>query len=245
MVQQIVQHNRESSASAPDSGSATTLRPFSAPLHPLIEGFHRKFTLLICELHNKHMHGFTEESDPNVQGHYLVVHDSTNHSIFRPPATNADGEYVDSANDSDSDADIENHSENDRYFDNIYGIIQYYRHKYYDLLEDFNVPHNVFGPNKEHPLIRNYYNIITDVDNYLKPEIGLKLYLSGGECVAILKTFWLRIIQRTWKKVYSKRVACLNRRIRISSLNHRTMTGRWPDDCLVLPTIHGMLYNLV
>ena len=54
----------------------------------------RKFTLLICELHNKHMHGFTEESDPNVQGHYLVIHDSTNHSIFRPLGTNANGEYV-------------------------------------------------------------------------------------------------------------------------------------------------------
>ena len=197
-----------------------------------------RFNLVVCELHNKYMHGFTAESDPNVQGHYLIIHNSTNHSIFRPLGTNANGEYI------DSESDIENDSENDQYFDNINGIIEYYRHKYSDLLDDFNIPHNVFGPNKEHPLIRNYYTIISDLDKHIKPEIALKIYLSGGECVAILKTFWLRIIQRVWRKKYSQRTAMFNMRLRIESLNHRALTGKWPNHCLVLPTIHGMLHNI-
>ena len=55
MVQQIVQHNRESSASAPDSGSATTLRPFSAPLHPLVSPFSSKTPTKYClKLSNNH-----------------------------------------------------------------------------------------------------------------------------------------------------------------------------------------------
>ena len=33
----------------------------------------KKFSLVICELHNKNIHGFTKESDANVQGHYLVT----------------------------------------------------------------------------------------------------------------------------------------------------------------------------
>lgn len=49
-----------------------------------------------------------------------------------------------------------------------------------------------------HPLIRNYKNIITKA-NYIKPEIAEIFYLSGDECISILKTFWIRIFVRICK----------------------------------------------
>jgi hypothetical protein len=52
-----------------------------------------------------------------------------------------------------------------------------------------------------HPCIRNYNNINKKLLNI---QIAKKVILKGGECVAILKTFWIKIIQRTWKKVFRK-----------------------------------------
>jgi len=57
-----------------------------------------------------------------------------------------------------------------------------------------------------HPIIRNYKNIITN-KKYIKPEIAEVFYLSGQECVAVLKTFWFRIFQRICKKKIANRMA--------------------------------------
>ena len=54
-----------------------------------------------------------------------------------------------------------------------------------------------------HDFIRNYKNII---QRGCRPEIAKIIYLQGGECIAILKTFWIRLIQRTWKNVFKKRI---------------------------------------
>ena len=52
-----------------------------------------------------------------------------------------------------------------------------------------------------HPYIRNYNHINK---NILSIQIAKNIILKGGESVAILKTFWIKIIQRTWKKVFRK-----------------------------------------
>ncbi len=51
----------------------------------------------------------------------------------------------------------------------------------------------------QHPVIRNYKNAVAK-KNYVSLEIIELVELEGGEHVAIYKTFWLRIIQRMWKK---------------------------------------------
>jgi hypothetical protein len=48
----------------------------------------------------------------------------------------------------------------------------------------------------------NFYS--KQLDKIIQPEIAECIILSGGEFVAILKTFWIRIIQRKWKKVFKK-----------------------------------------
>ena len=183
----------------------------------------KKFNIVICELHNKYIHGFTENSDPNIRGHYLVGCTSTNYSILR------DNE---SSNNGLLDNDLEE--------GHIEDTITFYRNEYTRLLFD-EYPNRFFGPNKEHDIIRNYDNIVRNVHYHIKPEIALKLYLSGDECVAILKTFWIRIIQRAWKRVYLQRMTIHSRRMNIESLHHRMLTGLWPDNCLRMPSLYGLL----
>ena len=96
----------------------------------------------------------------------------------------------------------------------------------------------------DHLVIRNYKNIISS-KNYIKPEIAECLYLNGDEeLVSIIKTIWIRLIQRTWKKIYNLRKEILSKRCKIESFRYREIHGYWPASCNYLPTILGMLSNL-
>lgn len=97
--------------------------------------------------------------------------------------------------------------------------------------------------NKNHDIFRNYKHIITN-KNYIKPEIIECIYLDTYHCVAILKTFWMRLIQRKWKNIIKERVNIINRRSNLKSLTHRELTGKWPNDCLIFPQLRGMLSQL-
>jgi hypothetical protein len=91
-----------------------------------------------------------------------------------------------------------------------------------------------------HPLIRNYPAIAARFD-YIKLEIGQMIELQGGERVAILKTFWIRIIQRAWKKVFRKRQQVLLKRCMLSSIKYREICGLWPQPCNHMPGLRGIL----
>ena len=75
----------------------------------------------------------------------------------------------------------------------------------------------------EHPTIMNYKKIVTR-KNYIKPEIA-ECYLKKGILVAILKTFWLRIFQRTWRRTFAKRLSALKN---IHNIHITRLTGRMP-----------------
>ena len=97
--------------------------------------------------------------------------------------------------------------------------------------------------NKKHDIFRNYRHIITR-ENYIKPEIIEGIYLNTGHFIAILKTFWLRLIQRKWKNIMKERENIFKKRCNQNSLRHREFTGKWPEDCLRIPQLKGMLSNL-
>jgi len=75
-------------------------------------------------------------------------------------------------------------------------------------------------------------------------DIAECLYLDSGECIAIKKTMWFRIIQRVWKKIMATRKDVIKKRTLLSSLIYRTIHGKWPKSCCYLPNIKGMLINL-
>jgi hypothetical protein len=91
-----------------------------------------------------------------------------------------------------------------------------------------------------HKIIRNYPNIISN-PSYIKPEIAHCLLLPGGEQICILKTFWIRLIQRTWKKIYRIRKETILKRSNVNSLLYRQVNGKWPNNCKYLPPYKGML----
>jgi hypothetical protein len=68
--------------------------------------------------------------------------------------------------------------------------------------------------------ISNYYNIV-QCERYIKPEIGQNIQLESGHCVSIIKTIWIKLIQRTWKKIYKMKKDVIQKRQTIASINHR------------------------
>lgn len=98
----------------------------------------------------------------------------------------------------------------------------------------------IYLPNQYHNIFKNYRNIITQND-YIKPEIAECIYLPTGECISIIKTLWIKLIQRKWKKIFKERQNVLKKRLSISALKYREINGKWPDFCLIYPSIKGML----
>jgi hypothetical protein len=70
----------------------------------------------------------------------------------------------------------------------------------------------------------------------LKIRIGKR-----GEYYVLVKTHWLKLIQRTWKKIYKKRQEQLLERRKYASLRHFEIRGRYPEGLNSLASIYGML----
>lgn len=75
----------------------------------------------------------------------------------------------------------------------------------------------------------------------------MKLHiLEDGTYTVIVKTFWLRLIQRRWKNIYKKRMKCIQKRKRLHSLKYRECNGYWPRDIASLPGLHNIIdYRLL
>jgi len=194
-----------------------------------------KYYIGICELHHDLLHGFDENSNPNIKGHYLLMEKFKNfHKYIVNDVYNSrytEGNHTESDSDAEVvNSDDENENENPK-------LIDLYRYKYKILLKSHSFM------NSEHPLLRNYSNIIKSF-YYIQPHIVECVYLPspGGECVAILKTFWLKIVQRTWKRVYKQRMAML---CSVPMMRLREITsGRFVYEKIHIPGLRGMLNGL-
>ena len=73
-----------------------------------------------------------------------------------------------------------------------------------------------------------------------KVEIIQLIILNDGTYSAIIKTFWIKIIQRRWKQIYKERQEKINRRKSIASLKYREIRGKYPIGLNILPSINSM-----
>lgn len=91
------------------------------------------------------------------------------------------------------------------------------------------------------PRLSKYYNSPA----FLRAELIETFYLPPDNyCVAVIKTIWLRLVQRTWRNVLAKRKEVIRLRCMLSSLKHLENKGRWPHSCSTMPTLRGMLAPL-
>jgi len=184
-----------------------------------------RFNLVLCEIHYSPFHGKSKSSYKYIEGHYLLI------DKFDGISGIALDTHEEEISDSDSDSD----DDNDTPITHISNIQQLYADEYASLISR-HFPHKT---------IRNYYNIISRPD-YIKPEIGECIELATGEQIVIIKTIWLKIIQRKWKKVFAKRQQIIKYRLSPSSLSFRQLTGKWPEYCIHMPGLNGLLsINLI
>lgn len=80
--------------------------------------------------------------------------------------------------------------------------------------------------------------------NTLNLEIAECIYLPSDHCISIIKTFWLKIIQKTWKNIFKERKKCIARRCNPNTLKYREIHGKWPYSCNNFPQLKGMLSSL-
>lgn len=67
--------------------------------------------------------------------------------------------------------------------------------------------------------------------------------LQDGRYIAIRKTYWLRVIQKCWRKYCKEKKDIIQKRMKISSLCYRQITGRWPRECSLSLSCKAILSN--
>ena len=174
-----------------------------------------KYNLLLCELHHPGIHGKTNNSAANIETHFLI-HDRFDGHGYPIKNQDEDTEEEDTEDETDEDEDVADY--------NITSVMEFLKNQYSDPA-NFNLRYF-----ESHPTIRNYRNIINN-SNYIKPEIGEYIVLPTQEAVAILKTFWLRILQRKWKNVFKERLNIMKMRSNPICVYARQITGKWPPYC--------------
>jgi hypothetical protein len=74
----------------------------------------------------------------------------------------------------------------------------------------------------------------------------MKLCILPDETYSvILKTHWLRLVQRHWRKVYQERKRVIKGRRNFMNLRQREINGKWPHGLNRIPNIRGMLYQYI
>lgn len=203
-----------------------------------------KFNLLICDIQNNHIHGSDIlQFGPHYLVHSIYYANNDNKMIQLNSPINYDSNnnhnfninYFITSNSNSNSNNNNNNSNNSNNNNNSITIdesIHYMRSRYEEMsTQQYYTTHSH---------IRNYKNIVSR-QNYIKPEIGQCILLSTNELVTILKTFWLRIIQRAWKRFCRAKKAIIARRTSVQAILEFQRTGQWPLNCRYLPTIRGLL----
>jgi hypothetical protein len=165
------------------------------------------FRIALCELFHPFLFGKDENSDKNIDGHFLVINSYTRSHFIN----NEEEDEEDEEEDEDDEDDEE--EEEDEEYEEYEEAIPLYTSNIFEIVEKdityLNTPGgrktlpNINHPLINHPLVRNYRHIVR---HGLKFEIAYCITLSGGEYVAILKTFWIKIIIRAFKNAFKKRM---------------------------------------
>jgi hypothetical protein len=117
------------------------------------------------------------------------------------------------------------------------------RHSLHDgyLLDIAISPRTFFLFNYNHVVdYLNLYSVFYPSHNTNIVHI-MKLHIVKSKYHVILKTHWVRLVQRHWKKVFRERCLMMARRYSLANLRHRELTGRHLPGCNHFPHLAGMM----
>jgi len=153
-----------------------------------------------------------------------------------------------SDNDSDNDDDYDSiYQEEELFVDSeksegqyIIGLTNKCNHTFGDIYSSGVTAKTLFKFSFQNIVRYLYLNSVSMIRN---PRVEIvKIHIDENKtCIALKKTYWLRLVQRHWKKLCIQKNDIIKKRMRISSLYHREISGKWPQDCLYFPNCKGIL----
>jgi len=120
-----------------------------------------------------------------------------------------------------------------------------------DINEDYYLLANSVSPNSflkysyKQILYYLWSHCVIQIDYPRNPRIEiLKLNIHSDDTYyVIVKTFWIRIVQRRWKTIFKQRTEIIQKQKKMSSLYHRELKGHFPQGANHLPGIKGMMFT--
>ena len=141
-----------------------------------------------AELFHKELHGMDESSYLHIEGHYITIFTIKNPIKYL--------KFIQSISKMD----------NETYYRYICENANTELHQHQEILFHIMNRTKKMPFIGSHPLIKNFLH----VQESLYPQLQLfeKIILPSGESISILKTFWIKCIQRKWKKIckYNKTI---------------------------------------
>ena len=196
------------------------------------------------------------DTDPSL--HSMIDVSETSSSEY--PSSDSDSEDSQSIEINDSmESDTEYDSETEEMIDRIYfheedfldsekedkhyyiGNSRVSQDKLYILYANAVTPTTFFRFDINH--VKSYlhdYSIFVTNSNI---DIMKLFILDDHTYTVVIKTYWLKIIQRHWKKIYSQRKYCISRRRQIKTMMYVERNGMYPYDCHSMPGLQGMLMS--
>jgi hypothetical protein len=135
----------------------------------------------------------------------------------------------------------ENYYEEDKINNKYYiGMYTYYSN---DILLASTVSLHSFFKYNINIIIYYLYSNCLFFFRMTEPNVNiLKLCItSDGTYTVLIKTFWLKIVQRHVKKLYREQYMLAKRRGNLKSLHYREINGKYAEGLNNFPTLYGIL----
>ena len=182
--------------------------------------FYGKYCLGLTEIYHRLAHGYNSLSAIDIESHFLLHSYVNRNECFESMQTNENFPRY-----THDDTEVF-WTDMDRYMHSWY--VNFISNLEFRLRHLRNLPSSYCPESSQslqaHPIVRNYLKIATHP--YLNRLQIVEVHrLETGEDIAILKTFWIRIFQRKWKRICPM---CIKRRAH-KYIMQRQITGDYPS----------------
>lgn len=136
-----------------------------------------------------------------------------------------------------------NHIECDKYNDSYYlGLFKYVEQSG-NLLFMMSASSKLFLK-YPHEKIVEYLKEYSLIQNISDNVDIMKMYIKNDTYYVVLKTHWIRLIQRKWKSLFNDFKKRQEQKLKSNNLKYREQNGNFPNKLNYRPKIYGMMRKL-